>query len=78
MKIHGKRKKNFIVELTPYEMETIKTALTEWQIIEGDTMNPDTRFTKVRLRINGELDKFESLSLLRKAQIKLGKTLLID
>jgi hypothetical protein len=41
MKILGKIKKNFVVELTPREIEIIETSLFEWGEIEDAAMQPD-------------------------------------
>lgn len=61
MKIWGKRKKNYILEVTPYELDAIKTALFEWQGVEDDCVEPDRRFDLVFGRIARTAGVFDLL-----------------
>jgi hypothetical protein len=64
MRVLGKIKNNFVVELTPYELEAIGTALMEWQEIENETSEPVKAFGKVLTRIFKAKDKFDSLPVI--------------
>lgn len=61
MKIWGKRKKNYVLEVTPFELEAIKTALFEWQGVEEETSTPDRRFDLVFGRIARSAGVFDLL-----------------
>ena len=69
MKVHGKKGKNYLVELTPYEMETIRTALMEWQEVEDTCVKPVRSFSKVFKRVDVAIDNFESLPLIKNLKI---------
>jgi len=75
MKIWGKRKKNYIVELTPYEMDTITTALFEWQGIEDETTKPVRKFGKVLNRVFKSVNYFDTLKKISVKNIKGEKNL---
>ena len=65
MKVHGKKKENFLIEVTPYEMEVITTALFEWQHVEDYCDTPDRRFSKVLNRVHKQVGRFEKLPLIK-------------
>ena len=75
MKIWGKRKKNYLVELTPYEMEAITTALFEWQIVENDTSKPVRSFGAVLTRVYKSVNKFDTLKKLNVKDLEGEKNL---
>lgn len=64
MKILGKIKKNFVVELTPREMEIIETSLFEWGEIEDAAMQPDRSIKRLLLRMVKAQNKFNSLPII--------------
>lgn len=65
MKVHGKKGKNLIIEVTEYEMEAITTALSEWSAIELECVEPDRSFGKVLNRVHKQVSWFESLPIIR-------------
>ena len=75
MKIWGKRKKNYIVELTPHEMQAIITSLFEWQGIEDETSKPVRSFGKVLTRIYKSVNRFDTLKKLNVKDLEGEKNL---
>ncbi len=69
MKIHGKKGKNFLLEVTPYELGKITTALAEWDNAEAMTVSYDRGFSKVYNRISKAQQKFESLPLIKEKKL---------
>jgi hypothetical protein len=65
MKILGRKGKNFILEVTPKEMETFRIALFEWQEVENCTSVPVKSFGRLLDRIYTAVHHFNNLPVIK-------------
>lgn len=73
MKVLGMKGKNSIIEVTEKELETIRTALSEWQGVEDCTSKPAKEFGRLLNKVCSEVQKYEQLPFLKHKKVKHGK-----